>query len=924
MPAEEAIAFGPFRLLRKRAQLLEAGKPVRLGGRALALLTILVDRAGEIVTRDELIAHVWPETFVEDNNLRVHLTALRKILGDGQEGARYIINVAGRGYSFVAPVTHIWFEANAQGSPASLSSLPAIPVRLVGRAEAIGAIAEHLRLNRFVTVAGPGGIGKSTVTLASAELLRRQYRDGAQFVDLAAVADPAQALDAIGSAFGLSLRSSDRLAGLVDALRSRNLLLVLDNCEHVLGVIAEVAGAIFANAPGIAILCTSIEPLGAEGEFVYQLPPLGLPKLSEITTAAEAIRFPAVQLFVERAAAVMEAYVFTDADAARVVRLCRRLDGIPLAIEIAAARVDVFGVQGLLDRLDDLTFNQKLRAGRPQHRSLRALLDWSFELLEPADRTALARLSVFRSNFTVASAESVTATENLSAAGVREALGNLAAKSLVATNASGDVVTHRLLDTTRRYAFERLVESGEAQKILRRHAQHLVELLGEAEKAWEVMTPPTWRTRFGWMIDDMRAALEWTFSSEADTPLGIRLSAAALPIAFQLAAYDEATSWGERGLAKIENTSLRDLQSEMWLAGTLASLQQILRPGMFDERMLTRALKLADELNQPAAKFLPTMSIWLQAFSTGDYRNASVRAEMLAAVAQKTGRPTDRLTADRVMAQTRHFIGDHEHARALAERVIIYPLGQLPLYQSPTPIDRRVSMRIIISRVLWLQGQADQARSMVREAMTLAEADTQLSPLQVLALAACPIAFWCGDDAEAAELVETLRSRSAELGATYWSSWAKFFRAALSWRAGVLVSAVEEMSSSERDLGAKQLDMVATIAPELTTSETIARVDRGDVGWCAPEVLRIKALRLLADRNAGKAEAILLASKKLAGEQGALAWELRTATTLAQFWQSQSRRAEASDMLGAVHARIVEGHETADVRAAMALLKELD
>jgi len=304
------LAFGPFRFFPDRGLLLEGDAPVRVGSRALDILTALVERAGEVVSKEELVEYAWPNTIVVEANLRVHVAGLRKLLGDGQTSARYIASVIGRGYRFVAPVA-----ISEAPRPVSLPSatgqstgLPAQLRRMVGRSDVVAGLSTRLPRQRFVTIVGPGGIGKTTVAVAVAEGLATSYRDGARFVDLAPVANPALVPSALASALGLAILSADSIPNLVAFLRDKHILIVLDNCEHVIEAAASLAEGIVRAAPCVSILATSREPMAAEGEAVQRLAPLEIPPRSRKLTTADALTFPAVQLFVERATSILDGF----------------------------------------------------------------------------------------------------------------------------------------------------------------------------------------------------------------------------------------------------------------------------------------------------------------------------------------------------------------------------------------------------------------------------------------------------------------------------------------------------------------------------------------------------------------------------------------------------------------------------------------
>jgi DNA-binding winged helix-turn-helix (wHTH) protein len=376
---ERAITFGSFRISPSRRLLLEGDTPLRLGSRAFDLLATLVERAGEVVSKEELIARAWPTTVVEEGNLKLQISALRRALGDGGAG-RYIVTVPGRGYNFVAPVSR---EAEPRGTPSPTvaasgpHNLPFAVTRMIGREGIVAVLVSRLSHERLVTIVGPGGVGKTTVALAVAEAIIPAYEHGVWLIDLAPLGDPRLVPSAVATVLGLEIHTEDPLPGLVAGLKDKRLLLLLDNCEHVIDAAASLAAAVISGAPRVNILATSREPFRIASERLYHLGPLSSPQPSSELTAAEAELFPAVQLFVERVSAIVEDFALTDANALRVVEICRRLDGLPLAIEFAAPRVEVLGVEGVAAVLDDSlpVWGVRRRSAMRRHRTMRAVVD---------------------------------------------------------------------------------------------------------------------------------------------------------------------------------------------------------------------------------------------------------------------------------------------------------------------------------------------------------------------------------------------------------------------------------------------------------------------------------------------------------------------------------------------------------------------
>jgi predicted ATPase len=365
-----------------------------------------------VVGKEELIARVWPQIFVEEANLKIQISALRRALGDGQGGNRYIVTVVGRGYNFVAPI-RVAEPSRASPSPkiapAALHNLPFATTRMIGRGESAAILVSQLSQRRLVTIVGSGGIGKTTVALAVAERMIGAYEQGVRLVDLAPLRDARLVPSAVATVLGLEMRTEDPLPSLVAALRDSRMLLLLDNCEHVIDAAADLAAAILSGVAGVTILATSREPLGIAGEWVHRVEPLSSPEPSSELTATEAAAYPAVQLFVERVTAIVEDFALTDANAPLVVATCRKLDGLPLAIEFAAPAVEVLGLNGLAAGLNEsLRLLRSRRRGQaPRHRTMRTVIDWSYSLLRQDDQRFFRALSIFSGGFTIDAAAAV-------------------------------------------------------------------------------------------------------------------------------------------------------------------------------------------------------------------------------------------------------------------------------------------------------------------------------------------------------------------------------------------------------------------------------------------------------------------------------------------------------------------------------------
>src|SRR5271168_1346288 len=429
---EKILSFGAFRLVPSRQQLFDGDRPLRIGSRALGLLQVLVENAGEVVSKDKLIEAVWRDIWVDETNLRANIGALRKVLGDGRDGRRYVQNVPGRGYRFVEPVYR--GEKSLTQAPSDKSSpaqgAPRDSGRLIGRSEAVENLSLQLAAHRMISVVGSGGIGKTRFAQAVVELWQQANGDAAIFIDLTTAKDADQLWIAAATAFEVESNPNAR-AQILRAARSRDCLVILDNCEHIVGAAAELAETLLKSAEGVQILATSREPLRVCGEWVHRLAPLDYPEVGANITAQEALAFSAVELLVERISEAVGGFTLTDREATFAAEICRRLDGVPLALELAAAQAEVFSMRQLAECLRDRFkfLSRGLRTASPRHRSLHAMLEWSCQLLSETERMVFRRLSVFPTWFDMSDATQVGAQFGMSASAVSEAVANLVTKS---------------------------------------------------------------------------------------------------------------------------------------------------------------------------------------------------------------------------------------------------------------------------------------------------------------------------------------------------------------------------------------------------------------------------------------------------------------------------------------------------------------
>lgn len=924
-PAIDGYGFGPYRLSMATKQLYRGTQPVRLGGRALDILGILVERAGQVVSKDELLALAWPGIIVGEATLRVHIASLRKAIGDGQDGARYITNISGRGYCFVAPLRKDQPERAVQPEKTSTAALPPVLDRMVGRAEAIDALSQQLRDRRLVTITGPGGIGKTTVALAVAERAQQVYRDGVVFIDLSPVSGGDAAASALATALGVQPTSGGEVANVAAQIAQRNALLLIDNCEHVIDVVANFVEHTLRTARSVSILATSREPIRVDGESVHRLPSLPTARAEDSEDPEQALAYPAVQLFVERARATHDAFHLAAGDAGVVSEICRRLDGIPLAIELVAARVAQWGVRGLAAEIETrlLSLTQNRRSVLPRHRTLGAMLDWSFERLSEAEQAILRRLSVFAGRFSYTSVIAVGLDESLLDVGVDDVLQNLAAKSLIVADHGDGLASFRLLEMTRAYAYLKLQEAGEVDATRTRLAELCRTTLNQAEQDWPDVARSEWVSIYGTWIDDIRQCIDWAFSASGSQAIGVELTAAAVPLACQLSLFREFRQRVERALQCHAQLATPHALAEVQLNTFLGTVKfHESGSGSHITAAYARTVALSESLAGFDHEKSATLDLFHWAFSLGDYRAAMNAAEHLGILGRSESDLMLTLTSERQIAQASHFLGDHARGRAYAERVLNHPRRGVKLPGgSPMQTNRQVTMRIVLARVLWIEGAVDQAMSVAMDAVHLGANDISVSLSQALALAACPIAIWRGDDRLATELTERLAVHARAASTDYWSSWAELLTAVLHLRAGHI-----GLMPSLQLLGAKQLDALASLDWRCASGESLERVERGVVGWCGPEILRGEGEIALASGEPDGteiAERYFVRSLQMASQHGALSWRLRAATSLARLRRTQGRVQEALETLVPVHELFREGLSTADVLVAGDLIESM-
>jgi predicted ATPase/DNA-binding winged helix-turn-helix (wHTH) protein len=930
-----------------RRELRLRGAPVPLGSRAFEIIEVLVQAAGELVNKNDIMVRVWPGAIIEDNTLQFHISAIRKALGSDRAMLK---TVSGRGYRLLGPwsVQQDKKSVDARDREPGRTSVrqyrtnvPVAASALIGRATAAHRVRGLLSAYRLVTLTGPGGIGKTVLALEVARSLFPSFQGDVCLVELGSLTDPYLVPSAVAGVLDLQLGGGEISSeSVARAIREKNLLLVLDNCEHVIDAAARLAETIMRLCPSVCVLATSREILRIDGEYVYRVAPLDVSPLHQ-EDPGSVLEQSAVRLFIARAAALSSDFSPDAENLPIIAAICRRLDGIPLAIEFAAARAATLGLEQVFARLNDrfslLTHGR--RTALPRHRTLRATLDWSYELLPEPEQSLLRQLAIFPAGFTL---EASIAVMGATAPTVAEGIANLVAKSLVALDRGEPNGRWRLLETIRTYGLEKLVEAGEAERAARCHAEFFRDLV--APTALGVDSKPTVEdiARYAREIDNVRAAADWSFLPNGDLAIGVILTAAFVPVWLGLSLLAECRARCEQALASLRpGLNLSEALRLQLHVGLGVSLYFTMGSIDTTKVILCKALAIAEDLDDLNAQLQTLWVQWNLNFSIGECLAARAAADRIFHVAARTGDPGNLLVAERLIGNTLQYQGKPREAQRCLEHVLQH-------YTAPTDqrhtmwfhYHQRVLARAMLARVLWLQGFADQAIDEARASLDEAKAtDQRITICGVLRLAVCPIALATGDLTGAGHGVAAMSNLATSHNATFWRILARCLEGELLVKRGQFAAGAAllhgALETCERtgwsmfsiEFRAGLAEALAGLGRPgealLTIDHGLAKSEVGGERWYVAELLRIKGELLLqqaGDSDSAAAETCYNGALETAREQGALFWELRAALSLARLRVRQNRRDEARAVLAPVYDRFTEGFETADLRAARAIL----
>ncbi|AME27107.1 MULTISPECIES: ATP-binding protein [Burkholderiaceae] len=933
----ERFSFGRCEISVAQRQIRYCGEVIAVGDRSFEILLTLAKARGTIVSKGELMATVWPQRVVEANTLESHVSSLRKVLGTERVAIR---TIAGRGYQFVADIVG---EAENRSSGRE-TGLPARLSPLVGREAAIATLTQMVESDRLVTLLGTGGIGKTRLAIETARCLASSFPDRVCLAELANLSSGDHVAMCVATALGFPPADSQILEDRVaSVLSDKKILLVIDNCEHIIEAVARTVETVLRASPLLHIIATSREVLRVEGERIYQVPALVVPLLDS-DTVQDVSRHSAVQLLDKRLRAA--GFVGNDdIETARYkARICRRLDGLPLAIELAAAHAQVLGIKCVAERLEDRfeLFNRGSRAVSARHQTLRGALDWSYDLLTDSEQQIFARLSVFAGAFSIETAQAIASDEEMSPNTVLEGVVNLVSKSLLTAQTSGAVMSYRMLETTRSYAAERLVDAGGLSLTARRHAEHFLSEFEREELNWDRSDSGQLLPRFREYLDDLRFALRWSFSDQGDVALGIAIATAAVPYWMKIGHVAECQLNVENAMAQMNANRIADVQRKMKLHLALGGVFVFACAAENARAHFETASELATKVGDTAFNLKVLSGLWACTYLRGPFGLSLQYARQFEETCRTCDVRDDVITSHRMLGSAYFCVGDMKRAR---EHVESYLANASSISYASTLgflLDGQVGAECVLAHTLWMQGFPGAASEAMHRALERADrVGDALSCWFARLMCSCPLTLLMGGPSELRRQVDDLSNIARVHGMASWDAHVDVWE-------GIVTSAEGDAGAFDRliapafakfsawQFNASLTGLFSELCRQLVlngrlsvaekfVSEAIAHAERVEDGCSLPELHRLRGeLEIHAGRGGSElvAEEAFSLSYELAEDGGLLAWGLRAALSLGKLRQNQQRYKEAHDVVEHVRCRFTEASDTIDLIAADRFLSE--
>ncbi len=935
---DDVVAFGPFRLHREHRRLFCGAEEVQLGGRAMEMLVTLARKKGEIVQKEELYNAAWPGIFVHEANLKVTIASLRRALREYSPAEDYIRTFVGRGYWLSDQIV-------AENIP-SIADLPVVANTrfpelgtVIGRDVEIAELRDSIAANRLTTIVGPGGIGKTTVAVATAQLFEDEEGGFVTFIDLARVAGEEFVIPSVAAAFGISSSSQDRLEAISSILARRKTLLLLDTCEHVLNAVAHLCDVVLANTRDVRILATSRQALRAKREEVLWLSPLEVPPPGRSYTAEQVLLYSAPQLLVERASEKGK-YTIEDRDASAVAEICRRLDGSPLAIELVSSWLTGRSAPDVLGELDDrfTTLIGRGEDGPLRQQTLLATLEWSYALLTKSEAAVLRAVSIFMGTFDMDAVVSVAIHYGLDPTAVFDAVAGLRAKSMLSVEQMSGGMRYRLLDSTRAFAGNLLEASGELPVVSEAHARLVLGIFTRASVDRTRLPARQWHAAYASHADDLRRAIGWALFLRGDPLLGMQLVASGIPLWHELSSSEEARSNCEHALAEFDRVGCDDRSLKLKLIVGLAAVSSYISADADKAiRTFETAIQLSREIGDTNAECQALGALARYRLLPGNQTEVQkILKELKRVAARSHNRPAQweheflRTELDIIHCQYPPAIARMEKLRQQLRNASEGSVSRFDL-------DPRIRSETAISALMWLGSRRpgtglSGARIIAREAL---EAHHGWTLIYSYAHGILFVLSECQEWAQAKYYSVLLKDTIYRHGMPAWIPVANCHIEALDALSGVrkdpdgVMSAFDELRTGLRQIGRHVYYalLIRALYANGHTDEGMRILDYlfevGPQRSMVPELLRLRAVK---ERSAGRdddAIATLRQSLQAAEDNGAWGWRIRSATDLAAVLKDRLRFDDAKSVLEPIYRQFVDGFDTPDLQRAENLLTEL-
>ena len=854
--AQRQIRRGNYQVFPDLRLLLRNGQKIDLSGKPFEIALLLIEANNAAVAKDDLLRRIWPNQIVEENNLQAHISIIRRALGSDRG---LLKTEFGNGYRLELP------DAKAGDSPAphvsSQFQVPLTATPLFGRLEELSVLDRLIAAGNLVTITGIGGIGKTRLATELAHRSRRSFGDSIFFVELSSLTSAALVLPTIAAKVNADLTatgSSENSTGPIE--QSARTLLILDGCEHLLNSVVEAIELLLRRAPALTIVTTSQEPLDIDGEQVLRLQPLGIPT-DDVKSLERASQFASVQLLISRIRSIDHDFLVDDTSTQQLCRICRQLDGIPLALELAGSRVPLIGldevVKGLSDRFRLLTAGR--RTAIPRHQTLRATLEWSYELLSASEQRLLNRLGIFAGPFTLDSAATVSNTNDDSGPSAVDMISSLVAKSLVSRDTNSRQRFY-LFESMRAFSLEKLVGAGELSNIALRHSQFFCDRLSAASTDWRDMPLDKWLAEYKDDLSDVRAALDASIAEVDDAAISAELICESLPFWMQLSLLDECRIRASDILRRLGASGSIDASLEMRLQRALgASSAWAQGPTAEVAASWERTLILSQKNDDAEHQMQGHYGLWLYNLRSGAYEAAVKHADKLMSLGRTSGDTVAKWAGERAKGVTLHFLGDNAKAKDLIEGVLAgHEYGRGRAFPLRFGVDQRIAGFAFLARVVWLLGDARGAEDAAEAAIIEARELDHVSSL-CCALLEGGCALWAisGQWKELAEAGETAVKIADRYNLGFWRSYAEGFIALAQSNISPSNSSLRSLKAAAASLSrigvhpgyslftigiARLQAHLGDIQSAKNTADELIESIGSEQHWAIPEILRFKAV----------------------------------------------------------------------------------